>query len=87
VYPNYVYPNFSTIWTSNYLQRVSHPSTWDILQHYVDLSKVQIEDLENVIDSPSNGMLLDIGMHVGFDKLDWYFEQTVCLLLVRVLWK
>ncbi len=81
-----MYPNFSTTWSNNYLQHVSRPSTWDILQHYVDLSKAQIEDLENTIDSPSNGMLLDVGMHMDFDKFRWYFEQTV-RLLVRVLWK
>jgi hypothetical protein len=39
-----------------------------------------------MIDSPSNGMLLDVGMHMDFDKFWWYFEQTV-RLLVRVLWK
>ena len=83
-----MYPNFSTTWSNNYIQHVyiSRPSTWDILQHYVDLPKAQIEDLENAIDSPSNGMLIDIGMHICFDNFQWYFEQTVCLL-VSVLWK
>ena len=76
-----MYPNFSTTWSNNRLQHVSRPSTWDILQHYADLSKAEIEDLENTIDSPSNGMLLQLEMHSDFDKFMWYFEPTVCLLL------
>jgi hypothetical protein len=70
----------STTWSMDCLQHVSRPSTWNILQHYVDLSDEMIEDLENTIDSPSNGMLLQIEIHAAFDKFAWFFEPTVCLV-------
>jgi hypothetical protein len=51
-----------------------------MLRHYVDLPDEIIEDLENTIDSPSNGMLLQIEMHAEFDNFSWFFEPTVRLL-------
>jgi hypothetical protein len=68
---------FFTLWGKNCIQRVSLPS---ILCHYADMSEEMIEDLENVIDSPSNGILMAVEMHTRFDQFAWYFEPTVCSL-------
>jgi hypothetical protein len=80
------YMEFLTTWSNNCLQHVSCPSTWNILRHYADLTDAQINNLENTIDSPSNGMLLEIAMHQEFNKFSWFFESTVCLPFI-VLWK
>jgi len=61
---------------SNAGLHISLPATWDILRHYADLSEDTIRDLENIIDSPSNGILLQTEMHDGFDDFEWYFEAT-----------
>ncbi|KIM44409.1 hypothetical protein M413DRAFT_24912 [Hebeloma cylindrosporum] len=50
--------------------------TWDILRHYLDLSDELIGNLENTIDSASDGMLLEISMHQEFVNFSWYFEPT-----------
>ena len=52
----------------------SFPLTWDIIRQYADLSVV---DLENSLDSPENGILLEIGMHHAFEHFEWCFEATV----------
>ncbi|KAF8326936.1 hypothetical protein F5887DRAFT_1084097 [Amanita rubescens] len=61
---------------SNAGLHISLPATWDILRHYADLSEDTIRDLENIIDSPSNGILLQTEMHDGFDNFEWCFEAT-----------
>ncbi|KAF8341900.1 hypothetical protein F5887DRAFT_1217118 [Amanita rubescens] len=55
---------------------ISLPATWDILRHYADLSEDTILGLENIVDSPSNGILLQTEMHDEFDNFQWYFEAT-----------
>jgi hypothetical protein len=64
--------------TRNFFQ-LSLPATWDILRQYVDLSDEFIRGLQDTVDSPSNGILLDIGMHKRFNDFAWYFEPTVCI--------
>lgn len=68
------------MWSNKRSQHVSRPLTWDILRHYADISDETTESLENTIDSPSNGILLDTGMYSLFNEFAWYFEATVCLL-------
>ncbi|KAF8338694.1 hypothetical protein F5887DRAFT_1077628 [Amanita rubescens] len=61
---------------SNAGLHISLPATWDILRHYADLSEDTIERLESIVDSPSNGILLQTEMHAAFDNFEWYFEAT-----------
>ena len=56
--------------------------TFDILRNYADLPINSIEDIEQVIDAPSNGIALQSDAHKGFDKFKWSLKETeVCLLL------
>ena len=56
--------------------------TWDILQHYADLSEEIIHGLKNVVDLPTNGILLEASMHDAFNDFECYFEATVCTLII-----
>ena len=59
--------------------------TWEILRHYANLSSEVIKALEDTIDSPSNGILLQREMHDAFDAYEWYFEKTACYLFISSL--
>jgi len=50
--------------------------TWDILRHYVDLSEEFIASLSTTIDSPGNGVLLEMALHASFDDYEWCFVPT-----------
>ena len=47
---------------------------WDIIRQYADIS---VDNLESSLDSPENGILLDIEMHRAFDQFKWCFVPTV----------
>jgi len=51
-------------------------TTFDILRNYANLSQETISDLEDVIDDPSNGFLLELNAHVGFDRFQWCLQPT-----------
>jgi hypothetical protein len=60
-------------------QYYSAVTTFDILRNYANLSQETISDLEDVIDDPSNGFLLELNAHVGFDRFQWCLQPTeVC---------
>jgi hypothetical protein len=52
----------------------SYPLLWDIIHHYANIS---VDNLENSIDSPENGLLLEIGMHRAFERFEWCLVATV----------
>ena len=52
----------------------SCPPIWDIIHHYANIS---VDDLENSLDSPENGILLQIEMHRTFERFDWCLIATV----------
>ena len=56
--------------------------TWDILWHYADLSEEIIHGLKNIVDLPTNGILLEASMHDAFNDFECYFEATVCTLII-----
>ncbi|KAG1747795.1 uncharacterized protein EDB91DRAFT_1114873 [Suillus paluster] len=51
-------------------------ATWNIIRHYSGMSKETIQDMERLVDDPSNGMMLQGDVHTVFDKLKVYLEQT-----------
>ncbi|KAG0694268.1 hypothetical protein DFH29DRAFT_1006497 [Suillus ampliporus] len=51
-------------------------ATWNIIRHYSGMSEETIQDMESLVDDPSNGMMLEPYAHTVFDKLKVYLEQT-----------
>ncbi|KAG1779931.1 hypothetical protein EV702DRAFT_1083256 [Suillus placidus] len=51
-------------------------ATWDIIRHYSGMSEETIQNMERLVDDPSNGMMLAHDIHNVFDKLKVYLEQT-----------
>jgi len=52
---------------------LSIPPTWDIIRQYANIS---VDDLENSLDSPENGILLQIEMHRAFERFKWCLVAT-----------
>jgi hypothetical protein len=52
----------------------SYPPLWDIIHHYANISVV---NLENSLDSPENGILLQVEMHRAFEHFKWCLVATV----------
>jgi hypothetical protein len=46
-------------------------TAFDILRNYASLSEKSLQDLEDNIDDPANGVLLGSDAHNGFDKFKW----------------
>ncbi|KAG2139217.1 hypothetical protein DEU56DRAFT_800175 [Suillus clintonianus] len=51
-------------------------ATWNIIRHYSGMSEETIQNMERLVDDPSNGMMLQHDIHDIFDKLKIYLEQT-----------
>jgi hypothetical protein len=51
-------------------------TTFDILRNFANLSQQALRDLEDVIDDPSNGFLLDRNSYDGFDNFQWCLQET-----------
>ena len=61
------------------LQHRAACPTFDILRNYAQLPIETIEHIDELVDDPSNGMLLEANAHTGFDKGRWYLQKTdVC---------
>ncbi|KAG0704677.1 hypothetical protein DFH29DRAFT_1036801 [Suillus ampliporus] len=54
----------------------SAAATWDIIRHYSGLSEETIQNMESLMDDPSNGMMLEYYTHTAFDEFKVYLEQT-----------
>ncbi|KAG1894687.1 uncharacterized protein F5891DRAFT_1061703 [Suillus fuscotomentosus] len=54
----------------------SAAATWNIIQHYSGMSEETIQNMERLVDDPSNGMMLERNIYDHFDKLKVYLEQT-----------
>ncbi|KAF8157162.1 hypothetical protein B0H34DRAFT_712525, partial [Crassisporium funariophilum] len=50
--------------------------TFDILVNFTGLLVENLEDLGDLIDHPTNGMLLEMQAHSGFDRFKWYLQKT-----------
>lgn len=51
-------------------------ATWNIIRHYSGMPEETIQNMERLVDDPSNGMMLGRDIHDIFDKLKIYLEQT-----------
>jgi hypothetical protein len=51
-------------------------ATWNIIRHYSGMSEEIIQNMERLVDDPSNGMMLQRDIHDIFDKLKVYLEPT-----------
>ncbi|KAG2367586.1 hypothetical protein BDR07DRAFT_1393000 [Suillus spraguei] len=51
-------------------------ATWNIIRHYSGMSEETIQNMERLVDDPSNGMMLQHDIHDIFDKLKVYLEPT-----------
>ncbi|KAG2365722.1 hypothetical protein BDR07DRAFT_609938 [Suillus spraguei] len=51
-------------------------ATWNIIRHYSGMSEETIQNMERIVDDPSNGMMLQHDIHDIFDKLKVYLEPT-----------
>ncbi|KAF5378191.1 hypothetical protein D9615_007500 [Tricholomella constricta] len=51
-------------------------TTFDILRNFASLSSEAVQELENNIDDPSNGILLTSHAHSGFDRFAWCLQET-----------
>lgn len=58
------------------MQAHTAAATWNIIRHYSGLSEETIQNMEWLVDDPSNGMMLEWNIHDNFDKLKVYLEQT-----------
>ena len=57
-------------------------TTFDILRHYAALPDGHMEDIVNIIDDVSNGLLLELHSHRCFDNFWWSLKATdVCFIL------
>jgi len=61
----------------------SYPTTWDIIHHYAN---IRVDNLEDSLDSPENGILLQIEMHRAFEHFKWCFVATEQPNEYRVKW-
>jgi len=52
------------------------PATLDILKNFASLSDIETEVLTSIIDTPQNGMMLDVRWHLYFDHLEWCLLPT-----------
>ncbi|KAF8157145.1 hypothetical protein B0H34DRAFT_489037 [Crassisporium funariophilum] len=50
--------------------------TFDILLNFTGLLVKNLEELSDLIDHPTNGMLLEYNAHDGFDRFKWYLQKT-----------
>jgi hypothetical protein len=48
-------------------------STWDILRHYGAFSDEIVQNLDDLIESPENGITLSLSAHHTFDNYRWCF--------------
>ncbi|KAF8342439.1 hypothetical protein F5887DRAFT_357699 [Amanita rubescens] len=55
---------------------ISATSTFDILRNYASLSEQVINNLKDVIDAPSNAILLAPQVHHGWDIFKWCLKPT-----------
>ena len=53
---------------------LSCPPIWDIIHQYANIS---VDNLENSLDSPENGILLQTEMHRAFEHFEWCLVATV----------
>ncbi|KAG0704680.1 hypothetical protein DFH29DRAFT_358899 [Suillus ampliporus] len=58
------------------MQTHAAAATWDIIRYYSGLSEETIQNMESLVDDPSNGMMLEYCIHTPFDKFKVYLEQT-----------
>ncbi|KAF8157155.1 hypothetical protein B0H34DRAFT_798460 [Crassisporium funariophilum] len=66
--------NFKSSHTSQSFK--SAAITFDILVNFTGLLVKNLEELSDLIDHPTNGMLLQLDAHHGFDKFKWYLQKT-----------
>ncbi|KIM47466.1 hypothetical protein M413DRAFT_439125 [Hebeloma cylindrosporum] len=68
----------------------SHKSatrSFNILKKFTRISANNFGELKNIINDPSNGMLLIMVLHRGFDELQWCLQPTeVCFSLEDRAW-
>lgn len=53
-----------------------YSATWHVIRHYSGMSEKTIQNMERLVDDPSNGMMLQYDIYDMFDKLKVYLEQT-----------
>ena len=55
---------------------MSATTTFDIFVNYTRFPIEMVEDLENHLDDPSNGISLENDAHDAFDMFDWCLKAT-----------
>ena len=55
--------------------QTSRRATYDILRHYCQLEQ-SLDEITRAVDKPENGIYLNIGMHLDFDKFKWCLLPT-----------
>ncbi len=56
---------------------MSAMTTLDILANYTRLPMTTFEDLQDHLDDPSNGIMLEIGAHKAYDHFFWCLKPTL----------
>ncbi len=56
---------------------MSAMTTLDILANYTRLPMTTFEDLQDHLDDPSNGMMLEMGAHKAYDHFFWCLKPTL----------
>ena len=56
---------------------MSAMTTFDILANYTRLPMTTFEDLQDHLDDPSNGMMLEIQAHKAYDDFFWCLKPTL----------
>ena len=52
-------------------------TTFDILANYTRLPMMTFEDLQDHLDDPSNGIMLEIQAHKAYDDFFWCLKPTL----------
>ena len=65
-------------------QRTSAFATWDIIRQYADWPDETLEDMMQLIDTPSNGFMLQHDYHNAFENFYWTLVPEVCWTSISV---
>jgi hypothetical protein len=57
--------------------------SFNILKKFTRISANNLGELKNIINDPSNGVLLILHLHNGFDQLKWCLQPTEVGLLLE----
>ena len=65
-------------------QHTSAFATWDIIRQYADWPDKTLKDMLQLIDTPTNGFMLEHNYHNTFENFYWTLVPEVCWISISV---